>query len=196
MKFLTVIFALLLVSFSAQAATGTPTGLVLIATGPKEMVLKMDAPLRVATKLEITDSRGVVIYSDNLPAKATLARQFKLEQFATGNYELVITDELFETIYSFKVTANGIKIDTSDVRQTAFPVLSIQENTATLNYLNNEKLAVQVKIIDEAGSTIYTDEIRTRGVVMRTYDLSNLKESDYHMVVTAGRKSITKYLAL
>lgn len=196
MKFITSIFALLLITFSVQAATGTPTDLILIATGPKEMVLKMEAPLRTATKLEIIDANDSVLYTDNMKANTVVGKQFKLEQFTEGYYKLVLTDELFETVYAFQVTSTGIYVDKNDAVQTALPVVTINESTAYLNFMNKEKVAVQVTIIDSAGATVYTDDIPAKGVVMRTYNLSKLKESDYRMVVTAGRNSITKYLAL
>ena len=196
MKFITAIFTTLLLSFSLQAAIGTPADLTLIATGPKEMVLKMEAPLRTATHLEIIDADGAVLYSDRMKANTTVAKQFMLEQFKEGQYELVLTDELFETTYTFQVTATGIQINTSDVTQVSMPVVTVKGSIANLNFMNKDKVAVKVDIIDRSGETVYTENIPAKGVVMRTYNLSELKENDYRMVVTAGQKSITKYLAL
>lgn len=196
MKFIIFIFTLLALPFSVQAATGTPTDLILVATGPNEMVLKMESPLRSNLTLQIVDEYGKVLYSDALMANEVVAKQFKLDQLTNGQYDLVMTDELFETTYSFEVATHRITINTTDVLHVPLPVVTIQENLVRLNFMNEKKVTVKVSIFDQEGRTVYTDRIAGQQLVSRSYNLSELKESDYRMVVTAGKQSVTKYFAL
>lgn len=196
MKNFIFILAALFLSFALQAGTGTPNDLILLATGPKELVLKIDEPLSMTTRLQILDEAGNVLFTDQLAANFKVAKHFKFEQLTEGDYQLVLTDELFESAYAFSMISGRITVNKNNVQVSALPVVNVQNNMAYLNFINSEKLKVTVKIIDQHGNTVYIDKIPGRDVVMRTYNLTELEESDYQMVVTAGPKSITKYLAL
>ncbi|WP_116127339.1 hypothetical protein [Lewinella sp. IMCC34183] len=190
MKFF--LFTLLSVfSFSAFASIDPADLLVQADPMNHSVTLRTTTSVPAASTLQIVDDLGRVLHTARLDSGEYLNLRFQLSALPTGKYNVVLKDEIGETVQPLLVDRAGIIADPALASRTFYPRVDLKESMLTINYLNTDGKNVNIRISDKTGTQLISDKVANQPTIQKAYNLQNLPAGDYY--VTVNRSDAPAY---
>lgn len=179
-QILVLVSALLL--STSLLANGNDPYFVVAPKGNKSLEIKIGS-IQGKGKIQIQNAKGEIIFTEEIGAQKSLAKEYNFSQLPAGEYSLKVTD-------GFKVlTARIILSDTiiAEYGELYFlPVITQLENVLSVNKLvaGYEKLAVSV--YDTKDHLLYSDVLSGTDFLGKRFDFTKAPKGTYKIYVAGG----------
>ncbi|MEM9930080.1 MAG: hypothetical protein AAF840_09700 [Bacteroidota bacterium] len=186
MKLLTTIFIFFLATAAAFASIHPEDLTVQRDVTSGTLVFRSIIPMENTAKVQIVDWFGNAIYSGTLNQGDFLNKRFREAGFKSKSYRLIITDTVGRTTLPFQLRPSGQLVDLAKADCLAFPQVDIRdERMLVVDYKNKSGKRVDIRIANREGETVFSDSVNGTKNVQRAYQLNQLSEGDYQIIVSA-----------
>ncbi len=146
----------------------------------KTLVFRYDNLSTDAT-LKFIDEQGNVIFAEALEDKTEYLKRFNLNSLETGIYFLEVEDAVKETEYTILVEDSGISIENKLEKNK--PVFRKKDGMVYLNLLNLSKKEVEIKVIDNNDSVVFSQVLENEGLIEKAFNFKNAYRGRYNIIV-------------
>ncbi len=170
----------------SQANAAKPEEVKLTLLPNKKVIIEASIPRDQSANLEITNmGTREVMYNDELqaPEKAV----YNLEALPEGKYSLIIKHGNM-THEKDIMLAEGESYMIKETFYTAPQFETSADGKLSVRYLNHSGEKVSVSFFKNS-ENFFSDEIGIQTAFTRSYNLKNLEDGNYSVVLTTGNKS-------
>ena len=146
--------------------------------------------------INIYDQAGSIVWSENLEVSDLKGKVFDLKSLPNGDYEIVVSAENKELVQPFSIGFNSIALDATAKKAFFTPSFKVVDNKVDLTFLNSKIGNVDVSIIDASGNIVYEEAHKNILQLQKRYQLSNLNDGSYTMVVKTPQKAYYQRITL
>ena len=185
MKLLTSLLLTLLASTTVLASIDPQDLTVQSDPTSQTMIVRTIIPLEQDAALTLTDRNGRVVYKDSVPAGDFINKRFPLKVLNCTEYRLTISDRRGETVQPIRPQNKERIANPAEASRRSFPSVDLHdERTLVVGYANQTGKRVQIRIDDQKGKTVLTDEVDGT-TVQRSYQLNRLTSGNYRVTINA-----------
>jgi len=185
MKVSTTILTLILATATAMASIDPQDLTVQRDVTSGTMIVRTTVALEHAAKIVLLDAFNNEVYSDSVQRGAFINKRFPLKSFPLSSYRLIITDNYGKTEQPLSMKSRGAIAKASSASRLVYPRVDLRaERTLVLDYANATGRKVNVRIANQAGETVFSDQVSGEDV-QKSYDLDALASGDYEVIVSA-----------
>jgi hypothetical protein len=145
---------------------------------------------------DASETVNVNIISDNgdLVLKETIAgsKRYNVSKLERGNYTLTLTKKDAKTVQPFQVTEGGVVIEEKQKKAYFTPAIFQKDASLQVNALTGQYTNITVMIQDASGKTVFEDKNYVVFRLHKAYNISELPEGDYRVVVQAGEETYSQ----
>ncbi|MEL6276342.1 MAG: hypothetical protein AAFU03_14675, partial [Bacteroidota bacterium] len=170
--------------------------LSLTATGPNSFVLRIEKPLKTDLEVSIVDYAGEKLHHEILPTSTQVNKLYNLDALPHGKYKLVVADVIIEATYEFELAKSLMIIDNQAEDIVYKPTVTTDAGVATISYFNLKNRKLVVTVYDNRSQEVFSDVLKGEGLLEKRYDFTKLPKNSYELVVSTGRHSVTREMAL
>jgi hypothetical protein len=142
--------------------------------------------------LSIYDAEGKMIHSENVNSKKVINRTYDLNAFPEGTYFLEAESDTKFSRYEISVVGETASLSTNAVSEVYKPSFVYRNGLVWVNILNLDKSPVSIKIYNNQNDEVYDSNSITDQNVGKVFDINNIQNEAYTIVVTDNNKIFTK----
>lgn len=152
------------------------------------IVIRSTIALEQLSELRLVDPFGNVVFTSSIPAGSFVNKRFSIAPFTAANYELTLADQSGITTVPMRLGATtGNLADFANASRKLYPRVDLRaERTLVVDYNNVSGKRVNISIANEAGKTVFSDQVSGEKTVQRAYKLDQLESGDYQLIVSAS----------
>ena len=149
------------------------------------------------TVVEIQDQEGIILIKGKTASTEKFETVFNFENLSSGKYVLVIHSLEKKIVQPLSLSNNELMLDESK-RAKFFPAIFSQKGSKLkLSLLNPSSSEVRVFIIDQkTGRVKYQDMLKGQVVIEKNFNLKDLSNGQYTLVVDNSNEVFTKNINL
>lgn len=184
LKKMKTLFTAILLFFAAQSFASTP-GLpeIEIATiGVSKKVKVTITALKGDATIAISDSKGVTLLSEMIE-KGTFGKIYNLELLPDGMYTVGVQTSLKEVEQPLMIERGSIAINNEQRRERLLPFVKLNQKVVSVMMLNSRITDVTVKIKNDAGYLLLSENLGSVVKVEKSYNLAALDRGRYHVII-------------
>lgn len=182
---LKTVFTALTLFFATQLLIGGNTLLpnVQIASiGVSKKIKVTISVLKEPATITIADEYGSVLLKEETE-NPTFAKLYNLEQLPTGQYKVNVKTSQKEVEQILEINRTSITVNPSLRREFLLPLVKLDQKMVNVMILNTRITDVTVKIKDDRGDVIFTDDLGSVIKVEKRYDVAALDPGRYQIVI-------------
>jgi len=160
--------------------------------GTNGISLQLTNVIETQIQVSIKDLNGVTLYDDTLSKHKINHRKYDLRNLPIGSYSVIVTYDKMMKIQKIKKQHNSIKIEKDTVQTIFKPTYKEHSDYLDLNILSLSKQNIYLKIEDDEGRIIYTNQNQINGSYQKRFNLSQLPEGSYIFTVEFIKDNINK----
>ena len=160
--------------------------------GTNGISLQLTNVIETQIQVSIKDLNGVTLYDDTLSKHKINHRKYDLRNLPIGSYSVIVTYDKMMKIQKIKKQHNSIKIEKDTVQTIFKPTFNEHSDYLDLNILSLSKQNIYLKIEDDEGRIIYTNQNQINGSYQKRFNLSQLPEGSYIFTVEFIKDNINK----
>ncbi len=107
----------------------------------------------------LTDKFENVYHEDRIKVKDELRLMLDLSDLASGNYSLIVEDELKVLSVPVIITTQGAEVKMAELTKVYFPQLTKEGDFVSIKLLSDESNDLNIKIESSAGELLYEEVI-------------------------------------
>jgi len=182
MKNLLLAIAFILTSFFQLSANVVPKTTTLnVVLNEKAVVLNNKIVTDEQKMFTITNQLGTIVFTDVIEENKRRVK-YDLKRLPNGNYSIKIGGTASVEIYEATISADDVSI----INSKSFFRPTIQNMNHKIivssKHLNNED--IQVSIYDNSNTLVYRSNDQKTGAFKKLFNLEQLAEGDYNVVVS------------
>ncbi|MFT4751960.1 MAG: hypothetical protein ACJATN_002785 [Neolewinella sp.] len=187
MKLFATFFLLIFATASAIASIEPQDLTIQQDVTSSTIVIRSTVALPLAAAFEITDALGNLVYTASVAKGDFVNKRFKSVMFSDRAYTIDITDQAGKTTLSLKMNSQSAIDNTIKVKHVVYPTMNFRsDRTLILAYENLSKQRVNIKIANDRGETVFTDQVSSgTEEVHRAYQLDQLQSGAYQLIVSS-----------
>jgi len=142
--------------------------------------------------LSIYDAEGKMIHSENVNSKKVINRTYDLNAFPEGIYFLEAESDTKVSRYEISVVGETALLSTNLVSEVYKPSFAYRNGLVWVNILNLDESPVSIKIYNNQNDEVYDSNSITDKNVTKVFDINNIQNEAYTIVVADNSKTFTK----
>jgi len=152
--------------------------------------------VKEGTQILIRDHKNYLLYKFKVEQAGQFSKMFDFTTLPDGEYFFELNEEHVIQFKPFSV--KGGEVTFKDIENYTFfkPVISLNKEKITLSWLTLKKEPLEVKIYDIKERLLYKERITKDSDVKRVFDMSQIKEKDFVITVSAGDKFFSKPISI
>ncbi|TXF91287.1 hypothetical protein FUA23_03425 [Neolewinella aurantiaca] len=187
MKVFTTFLILILATASAFASIDPQDLTVQRDVTSGTIVMRSTVALSQAASFEITDAFGNVVYVDSVAKGDFVNKRFKEVLFSGNTYNIIVTDKMGKTTLPLKMNAKYSIAKVDKATHLVYPTMNFKsDRTMVVAYTNKTGKRVDIKIANDKGETVFTDQVSGPEDIRRAYQLDQLQSGAYQLIVSSG----------
>lgn len=175
----------LLAGNDVPTITITPTGFA------KKFSLVIENLAGKAT-VRLRAANGEVLAQEDVDGTVYFAKIFNLEQLPAGEYQVSIATDTRETVQPLYINDKGVVLDLAARHELFVPTINVKADHIDVSLFNNRIASVEVKIIDDKGDVIFSDEAANIIKLERRYNTAKLAKGNYIFSVSMPSRTYYK----
>lgn len=178
------LFTATLLFFAAQtfaSAYSLPT-VDIASIGVSKKVKITINNLKSDATLAITDQAGGILITESIE-KGTFGKIYNLELLPDGLYTIGIATTMKEIEQPFRIEQEAIIINTAQKRERLLPFVRLDQKIINVSMLNSRVTDVTVKIKNDAGDVLLTENLGYVVKVEKRYNLAALDRGRYQVII-------------
>jgi hypothetical protein len=148
------------------------------------------------SKLTIKDSRGQILYSEQIESTGRYTKGFDLSALPSNDYYFEVDKDAFISIYPFTVLDDFVELHDDQVSSIVKPMLVLDEHRVKLMRNLDEAQSIEVDIYFQGRNLVFSEKIHEDGMVGRTYDFSTSAGGEYLFLIRYDDRSYSEYLSI
>lgn len=188
MKLFTTIFLLVFAAATALASIEPQDLTVQRDVTSGTLIFRSTVAFSHAAAFELTDPFGNVVFTDSVAKGEFVNKRFQEAMFTASAYKVTITDKVGQTTLPLKMNAEESLVNAAKVKRYLFPTMNFRsDRTLVVAYANQSGQRVNIKIANEKGETVFTDQVSGTGTegIHRAYQLDKLQSGAYQLIVSS-----------
>ncbi|MEN0003119.1 MAG: hypothetical protein AAF798_03210 [Bacteroidota bacterium] len=183
-----ILFLFVFAALSLQAETGAPTIQMHTVGNQKKVAVKIDN-LKLDATLTVKDDKGAILITKAINAAQSYEQVLVVDALPAGDYKVVITTKLAETVQPFEVLKSSVEL--KDWKRKVFyaPVVRKTDNFFDLNWMNGRLGDMKVSILDAAGQIVFKDSMDNVFKVEKRYHTDQLERGAYTLRLETDHKT-------
>ena len=154
-----------------------------LTSDSKTFVVEFDYAKSTDVVIRINDANGVELMREVLKDVVSDIKKINLKNLPEGNYDFVIEDNIKKEIRPFELDETFVSFSANE-REYFNPTFDQRGDYITLNFLAFAGNTVNVRIQDIEGNRVYNGSIEANGSVNKAYNVKNLSEGSYTIIVS------------
>ncbi len=152
----------------------------------KSIVLNLGNVTKETITVKIVDAQGDVIYKETVAKVPNFRKTYNLANLDDGSYSLVVTKTTVKTTQPFAIDGAAIALSDAMQEDKFVPVFGFENDKLSVNYLMQTAGKVSVKIYDNEGKSVLTNNYDSMLALHKRFDTAGLTSGAYFVeVVTA-----------
>jgi hypothetical protein len=184
LKKMKTLFTAILLFFAAQSFASLPglPEIEIASIGVSKKVKVTIANLKADAKVAISDSKGTILISEKIE-KGTFGRIYNLELLPDGLYTVGVQTNLKEVEQPLMITKGDIAINAEQRRERLLPFVKLNQKVVNVMMLNTRITDVTVKIKNDAGELLLTENLGNVVKVEKSYNIAALDRGKYQVII-------------
>jgi hypothetical protein len=202
MKLKSILYSLALVAttFSATQAANTGTGRdnVQVVTLPENKVLVTAGLATTGTvTVELMDQLKNVLHSRKVKSVLSFSQAYNLKNMADGAYLIRVSNASFSFTVPVEITGGVATVKDNEVEEIQRPAVRLADRKLNVYSLLAGTPTVSVQLFNEDRRAVYTEQAQVLDTVLnRRYDLSQLPEGVYDLLITINGRVFSEEIAI
>jgi hypothetical protein len=194
MKNLILVTAFILASFLQMIASDAPKSATLdVVSNEKSIVLNSSTVSEETKTFTITDQSGAILFTDIIEKNKKRVK-YDLKRLPNGDYSIKIAGNNSIEFYQATISDNDVSLTNA---KTYFrPAIQQSENNIVVSSINLNDEDLQVSIYDSSHELIYKSNEQRTGNFQKTYNLKQLAEGEYNVIVSTDYFSNSMEISL
>jgi hypothetical protein len=194
MKNLILVTAFILASFLQMIASDAPKSATLdVVSNEKSIVLNSSSVTEETKTFTITDQSGAILFTDIIEKNKKRVK-YDLKRLPNGDYSIKIAGNNSIEFYQATISDNDVSLTNA---KTYFrPAIQQSENNIVVSSINLNDEDLQVSIYDSSHELIYKSNEQRTGNFQKTYNLKQLAEGEYNVIVSTDYFSNSMEISL
>lgn len=142
--------------------------------------------------LSIYDANDKLIHSEYVNSKKDFNRAYDLNILPKGNYFLEAKSDTKISKYEISIDKKTASLSNNEISEVYKPIFEYKKGLVWLNILNPDKSPVNIKIYDKEDNEVYDSSILTDQNVTKVFDINNIQNEKYTIIVTDNDRIFTK----
>ncbi len=138
--------------------------------------------LKESAQITIADHYGSALITEKTNGPS-FAKLYNLELLPEGTYKVKVKTGQKEVEQLLLIDRNSITVNANQRREFLLPLVELDQKTVNVMMLNTRITDVTVKIKDERGDVIFTDDLGSVVKVEKRYDVAALERGRYQVVI-------------
>lgn len=138
--------------------------------------------LKESAQITIADEYGSVLITEKTNAPS-FAKLYNLELLPEGNYKVKVKTGQKEVEQILLIDRQTVTVNAKLRREFLLPLVKLEQTIVNVMMLNTRITDVTVKIKDERGDVIFTDDLGSVVKVEKRYDVAKLDPGRYQVVI-------------
>ena len=160
--------------------------------GSKSFILDLKDNNVKMVRVKITDRDERVLLNQKVNTDKHQAKKYNLKNLPMGVYTLSVEDEQRVVKHDMMIVNGTLKIDRKNPVTIFKPTIHKSGNQLDMNLLKVDNSSTEVRILNESGRLVFTEDITETGSIQRRYNVSLLEAGKYDMIVETSGASYTK----
>lgn len=152
--------------------------------------LKLTKESQSAIQVTLRDIYGVIMHNETLSENNVNNRKYNLRNLPSGKYTLTVAYDDVLQIQKIYKQFDKIEIDSDNLHTLYHPTFEKHSEYFDLEMLSFSKQKINLKIRDDEGRIIYSEDNLLNGLFKKRFNLSKLDKGEYtisvRVVGTAG----------
>ena len=155
--------------------------------GSKSFILDLKENDEKMIRVKILDRDDQVLLDQKVNTQKHQAKRYNMKNLPMGVYTLSIEDAQRIVKHDMMIVNGILRFDKKDPVTIFKPTIKISQNIIDFNLLKIDDGSTEVRLLDNSGELVYSENINETGSVQRRYNVSMLEAGKYTLSVeTAG----------
>lgn len=182
-----MVAVVLLAILAVKAFAGETPKLKMVPYSVDKAIISVDNAHNAVSELTIEDVNGdVLYYKEGRIDGGVYSKIFDFKNLDNGAYKITVKNIYGTQTMDFKIDGN--KFELIDTDEAFAPYFEVKDNVLRLSFLNYSLDNVSLELTDENGYS-FSKELGDDFSITDGFNLSQLFEGEYELVLNSGKKS-------
>jgi hypothetical protein len=159
---------------------------VKIASNAQYVIVNLGDVQNEEIKISLVDDDQNILLTETVKDVKSFTKRYNVSRLDDGSYKMIITKKTVRTVQPFSIEKGIVKMSNLDKKEKFLPALSFNNGKLDVNVLLGNYSNIIVKLFDNEGREVMTDNHYAEFKLNKRYDLVKLPTGVYVAQVMAG----------
>jgi hypothetical protein len=164
---------------------------VKIASNAQNVIVNLGDVQNEEIKISLIDEDQNILLTETVKDVKSFTKRYNVSRLEDGGYKMIITKKTVRTVQPFSIEKGVVKMSNMDKKEKFLPTLSFDNGKLDVNVLLGNYSNIVVKLFDNEGREMMTDNHYAEFKLNKRYDLAKLPAGVYIAQVMAGDETFS-----
>jgi hypothetical protein len=164
---------------------------VKIASNAKNVIVNLGDVQNEEIKITLVDDDQNILLTETVKDVKSFTKRYNVSRLYDGSYKMIITKKTVRTVQPFSIEKGIVKMSNLDKKEKFLPTLTFNNGKLDVNVLLGNYSNIVVKLFDNEGREVMTDNHYAEFKLNKRYDLVKLPTGVYVAQVMAGDETFS-----
>jgi hypothetical protein len=164
---------------------------VKIASTTQSVIVNLGDVQNEEIKISLVDEDQKTLMTETVKNANGFVKKYNMSRLEDGSYKMIITKKTVRTVQPFTIEKGEVKMSGMDKKEKFLPALSFNNGKLDVNVLLTNYSNIIVKLFDNEGREVMTDNHYAEFKLNQRYDLAKLPAGVYVAQVMAGDETFS-----
>jgi hypothetical protein len=164
---------------------------VKIASNAKNVIVNLGDVQNEEIKITLVDDDQNILLTETVKDVKSFTKRYNVSRLDDGSYKMIITKKTVRTVQPFSIEKGIVKMSNLDKKEKFLPTLTFNNGKLDVNVLLGNYSNIVVKLFDNEGREVMTDNHYAEFKLNKRYDLVKLPTGVYVAQVMAGDETFS-----
>jgi hypothetical protein len=164
---------------------------VKIASNAQNVIVNLGDVQNEEIKITLVDDDQNILLTETVKDVKSFTKRYNVSRLDDGSYKMIITKKTVRTVQPFSIEKGIVKMSNLDKKEKFLPTLSFDNGKLDVNVLLGNYSNIVVKLFDNEGREVMTDNHYAEFKLNKRYDLVKLPTGIYVAQVMAGDETFS-----
>jgi hypothetical protein len=164
---------------------------VKIASNAQNVIVNLGDVQNEEIKITLVDDDQNILLTETVKDVKSFTKRYNVSRLDDGGYKMIITKKTVRTVQPFSIEKGIVKMSNMDKKEKFLPTLSFNDGKLDVNVLLGNYSNIIVKLFDNEGREVMTDNHYAEFKLNKRYDLVKLPTGVYVAQVMAGDETFS-----
>jgi hypothetical protein len=164
---------------------------VKIASNAQNVIVNLGDVQNEEIKITLVDDDQNILLTETVKDVKSFTKRYNVSRLDDGSYKMIIIKKTVRTVQPFSIEKGMVKMSSLDKKEKFLPTLSFNNGKLDVNVLLSNYSNIVVKLFDNEGREVMTDNHYAEFKLNKRYDLVKLPTGVYVAQVMAGDETFS-----